>query len=134
VGIARRHPRRRVGPPGPAAGPGGVYLDLPAKLFAQSIDAAAGKNSLIKVVDPAPRQIPAPEAVKRALDLLKSAKKPLIILGKGAAYSQGRRDIKALVEKTAIPYLPMSMAKGCCRTHEQCASAAPLPLCCPRPT
>ena len=31
--------------------PGGVYLDLPAKLFAQSIDAAAGKNSLIKVVD-----------------------------------------------------------------------------------
>jgi hypothetical protein len=44
--------------------PGGVYLDLPAKLFAQSIDATAGKNSLIKVVDPAPRQIPAPEAVQ----------------------------------------------------------------------
>ncbi len=105
--------------------PGGVYLDLPAKLFAQSIDAAAGKNSLIKVVDPAPRQIPAPEAVKRALDLLKSAKKPLIILGKGAAYSQADADIKALVEKTAIPYLPMSMAKGLLPdTHEQCASAA----------
>src|SRR5260221_4118782 len=105
--------------------PGGVYLDLPAKLFAQSIDAAAGKNSLIKVVDPAPRQIPAPEAVKRALDLLKSAKKPLIILGKGAAYSQADADIKALVEKTAIPYLPMSMAKGLLPdTHEQSASAA----------
>src|SRR6266581_3423397 len=91
--------------------PGGVYLDLPAKLFAQSIDAAVGKSSLIKVVDPAPRQIPAPEAVKRALDLLKSAKKPLIILGKGAAYSQADADIRALVEKTGIPYLPMSMAK-----------------------
>jgi oxalyl-CoA decarboxylase len=105
--------------------PGGVYLDLPAKLFAQSIDAEAGRRTLIKVVDPAPKQIPAPEAVKRALELLKSAKKPLIILGKGAAYAQADADIKALVEKTGIPYLPMSMAKGLLPdTHEQCASAA----------
>jgi oxalyl-CoA decarboxylase len=103
----------------------GVYLDLPAKLFAQSIDAAVGKNSLIKVVDAAPRQIPAPEAVKRALDLLKGAKKPLIILGKGAAYAQADADIKSFVEKTGIPYLPMSMAKGLLPdTHELCASAA----------
>src|SRR5881409_1900433 len=48
--------------------PGGVYLDLPAKLFAQSIDAAAGRRTLIKVVDPAPKHIPAPESVQRALD------------------------------------------------------------------
>src|SRR5213075_3218603 len=84
--------------------PGGVYLDLPAKLFPQTLDAAVGKNSLIQVVDPAPKQIPAPESVKRALDLLRSAKKPLIILGKGAAYAQADADIKALVEKTGIPY------------------------------
>jgi oxalyl-CoA decarboxylase len=105
--------------------PGGVYLDLPAKLFAQSIDVAAGRSSLIKVVDAAPRQIPAPEAVKRALDLLRGAKKPLIILGKGAAYAQADAEIRALVEKTGIPYLPMSMAKGLLPdTHELCASAA----------
>jgi oxalyl-CoA decarboxylase len=105
--------------------PGGVYLDLPAKLFAQSVDAAVGRNSLIKVVDAAPRQIPSPEAVKRALDLLKSAKKPLIVLGKGAAYAQADADIKSLVEQTGIPYLPMSMAKGLLPdTHELCASAA----------
>jgi len=105
--------------------PGGVYLDLPAKLFAQSMDAAAGRATLIKVVDPAPRQIPAPEAVKRALDLLKGAKKPLIVLGKGAAYAQCDADIRALVEKTGIPYLPMSMAKGLLPdTHPQSASAA----------
>jgi len=105
--------------------PGGVYLDLPAKLFAQSIDAELGRKTLIKVVDPAPKQIPAPEAVKRALDLLRGAKKPLIILGKGAAYAQADADIRALVEKTGIPYLPMSMAKGLLPdTHEQCASAA----------
>ncbi len=105
--------------------PGGVYLDLPAKLFAQSIDAATGKASLIKVVDPAPRQIPAPDAVARALDLLKGAKKPLIVLGKGAAYAQADADIASLVEKTGIPYLSMSMAKGLLPdTHEQSASAA----------
>ena len=105
--------------------PGGVYLDLPAKLFAQSMEAQAGKNSLIKVVDPAPRQIPAPDAVQRALDLLKGAKRPLIILGKGAAYAQADAEIRALVEKTGIPYLPMSMAKGLLPdTHEQSASAA----------
>ena len=105
--------------------PGGVYLDLPAKLFAQTMDAVAGKNSLIKVVDPAPRQIPAADAVQRALDLLKSAKRPLILLGKGAAYAQADADIKTLVEKTGIPYLPMSMAKGLLPdTHEQSASAA----------
>ncbi len=105
--------------------PGGVYLDLPAKLFAQTMDAVAGKASLIEVVDPAPRQIPAPEAVKRALDLLKGAKRPLILLGKGAAYAQADADIRALVEKTGIPYLPMSMAKGLLPdTHEQSAAAA----------
>jgi oxalyl-CoA decarboxylase len=105
--------------------PGGVYLDLPAKLFPQTMEAAAGKASLIEVVDPAPRQIPAPEAVKRALDLMRSAKKPLIILGKGAAYAQADADVRALVERTGIPYLPMSMAKGLLPdTHAQCASAA----------
>ena len=105
--------------------PGGVYLDLPAKLFAQTMDAAAGKSSLIKVVDPAPRQLPAPDSVQRALALLKGAKRPLILLGKGAAYAQCDADIRALVETSGIPYLPMSMAKGLLPdTHVQSASAA----------
>ena len=105
--------------------PGGVYLDLPAKLFAQTMEAEAGRKSLIKVVDPAPRQIPAPDAVTRALALLKGAKKPLILLGKGAAYAQADTDIRTLIEKTGIPYLPMSMAKGLLPdTHEQSAAAA----------
>src|SRR5438445_7907112 len=105
--------------------PGGVYLDLPAKLFPQAIDAEAGRKSLIKVVDPAPRQIPAPDAVQRALELLKSAKRPLIILGNGAAYAQADDAIRALVEKSGIPFLPMSMGKGLLPdTHPLCAGAA----------
>src|SRR5213594_4450290 len=105
--------------------PGGVYLDLPAKLFPQALNAEAGRKSLIKVVDPAPRQIPAADGVQRALGLLKSAKRPLIILGKGAAYAQADAEIRALVEKTGIPYVPMAMAKGLLPdTHEQSAAAA----------
>ena len=105
--------------------PGGVYLDLPAKLFAQTMDAEAGRQSLVKVVDPAPRQLPSAESVTRALDLLKSAERPLIILGKGAAYAQADADIRAFVENSGIPYLPMSMAKGLLPdNHPQSAGAA----------
>jgi oxalyl-CoA decarboxylase len=105
--------------------PGGVYLDLPAKLFGQVMNAEAGRKSLVKVIDPAPAQTPAPAAVKRALDVLKSAKRPLIILGKGAAYAQADEAIKTLVEKSGIPFLPMSMAKGLLPdTHPLCAGAA----------
>jgi oxalyl-CoA decarboxylase len=105
--------------------PGGVYLDLPAKLFGQVIDAAAGKKSLVKVIDPAPAQIPSQDSVKRALDVLKSAKRPLIILGKGAAYAQADDAIRQFVEKSGAPFLPMSMGKGLLAdTHPQCAGAA----------
>jgi oxalyl-CoA decarboxylase len=105
--------------------PGGVYLDLPAKLFSQVMNAEAGAKSLVKVIDPAPAQLPAPAAVKRALDVLKGAKRPLIILGKGAAYAQADDEIRALVEKSGIPFLPMSMGKGLLPdTHPLCAGAA----------
>src|SRR3981081_4198572 len=105
--------------------PGGVYLDLPAKLFGQVMDAEAGKNSLVKVIDAAPAQIPAPDAVRRALDVLKGAKRPLIILGKGAAYAQADDAIRQLVAKSGVPFLPMSMGKGLLPdTHPQCAGAA----------
>jgi oxalyl-CoA decarboxylase len=105
--------------------PGGVYLDVPAKLLGQTMDAAAGAKSLVKVIDPAPAQIPAPDAVKRALDVLKSAKRPLIILGKGAAYAQVDDVVREFVEKSGVPYLPMSMAKGLLPDdHPQSAGAA----------
>ncbi|CAG9235403.1 oxalyl-CoA decarboxylase [Paraburkholderia sabiae] len=105
--------------------PGGVYLDLPAKLLSQTIDAVKAKQSIVRVIDAAPRQLPAPDSVKRAIDLLKGAKRPLVLLGKGASYSQADKEIRAFIEKTGIPYLPMSMAKGLLPdTHEQSASAA----------
>src|SRR6202046_2220893 len=92
--------------------PGGVYLDLTSEVLGATLDTDAATQSLVRVVEPAPRQIPDPESIKRALDLLASAQHPLIILGKGAAYAQADDAIRSFVEKTGIPYLPMSMAKG----------------------
>ncbi|MEO1264678.1 MAG: oxalyl-CoA decarboxylase [Pseudomonadota bacterium] len=105
--------------------PGGVYLDIPGALLGQTMDSAAGNASLVKVIDPAPKQLPSPDAVTRAIDLLKGAERPLIILGKGAAYDQSDDVVRAFVERSGAPYLPMSMAKGLLPdTHAQSASAA----------
>lgn len=105
--------------------PGGVYLDIPGAMLGQIMDAEEGKRSLVKVIDPAPRQTPSAEAVQRAIGVMKEAKRPLIVIGKGAAYDQSDDLIKELVEKSGYPFLPMSMAKGILPdTHPQCASAA----------
>ena len=105
--------------------PGGVYLDIPGKLLGQVMNEVDGMKSLVKVIDPAPSQSPAKSAVDRALEVIKSAQKPLIILGKGAAYAQEDDLVRSFVEKSGIPYLPMSMAKGLLPDdHEQSASAA----------
>jgi oxalyl-CoA decarboxylase len=105
--------------------PGGVYLDLPANLFAQVMDADAGQRSLVKVVDPAPAQVPSRTAIDRALEVLKGAKRPLLILGKGAAYAQCDDVVRRFVEATGAPYIAMSMAKGLLPdNHPQYAGAA----------
>jgi oxalyl-CoA decarboxylase len=105
--------------------PGGVYLDIPGDVLGQAMDAAAAADTVWRVVDPAPRQLPAPEAVDRALGVLAAAQRPLIVLGKGAAYAQADNVIREFVETTGIPFLPMSMAKGLLPdSHPQSVAAA----------
>ena len=98
---------------------------FPASVLSATLDAQDGVRSLVRVVDAVPRQIPAPESVERALDVLADAQRPLIILGKGAAYAQADADIRTFIERTGIPFLPMSMAKGLVPDdHLQSAAAA----------
>ena len=105
--------------------PGGVYLDITTAMLSATMDADEAKKSLFTPVDPSPAQILSDEAVERAVKLLMGAKKPLIIIGKGAAYSQADEKIRKFVESSGIPYLPMSMAKGLLPDdHPQCAAAA----------
>lgn len=93
--------------------PGGVYLDLPANTIGQQIEITDDSDAgIYEVVDPAPKQAPSDEAINRAVEVIKGAKKPLIILGKGAAYAQSEKLVQKLVADTDIPFLPMSMAKG----------------------
>ena len=105
--------------------PGGVYLDLTATVLSAGLEAETAARSLVEVVDAAPPQIPSPESVERAISLLTMAERPLIILGKGAAYAQAEDDIRRWIETTGIPFLPMSMAKGLLPdNHPQSAAAA----------
>jgi oxalyl-CoA decarboxylase len=105
--------------------PGGVYLDIPGEVLGETIDAVDAARTVWTVTDPAPRQLPAPEAVDHAIELLARAERPLIVLGKGAAYAQADEQIRAFVESTGIPFLPMSMAKGLLPdNHPQSVAAA----------
>lgn len=92
--------------------PGGVYLDVTTPCLGQVIDMSQAEELLYTPVDLCPAMPPAPEALDRAMELIASAKRPAFIIGKGAAYARVEEQMKAIVEKTGIPYLPMSMAKG----------------------
>lgn len=92
--------------------PGGVYLDITTPALGQIMDHAAAEALLQQPVDLKPAMVPAAEAVERAVNLLASAKKPAILIGKGAAMAQVEDLVKKLVESTGVPFYPMSMAKG----------------------
>ncbi|NRO27229.1 Oxalyl-CoA decarboxylase [Lactobacillus helveticus] len=84
--------------------PGGVYLDLPAATVTDTVAQKSDAN-IYKVVDAAPKQLPSDEAIDRAVELLKNAKHPVILLGKGAAYARSENEVRELVDKTKIPFL-----------------------------
>jgi len=92
--------------------PGGVYIDMTTPALAEVMDASEAEKLFYEPVDIYSPVAPNADAVKRAAELLVNAKLPAILLGKGAAYAQAEKQVKELVEKYNIPYLPMSMAKG----------------------
>lgn len=92
--------------------PGGVYIDMTTPALGEIMDAAEAEKLLYQPVDLYSPVAPNSRAVDRAVELLTSAKRPAILLGKGAAYAQIDDKIKTLIETYNIPYFPMSMAKG----------------------
>src|SRR5260370_6247792 len=98
---------------------------MTAEVVGAALDVDTAKKSLVKVVDPAPQSPPAPQSVSRAIELLANAQRPLVILGKGAAYARAENEIRSFIETTGMPFLPMSMAKGLLPDeHPQSAAAA----------
>ncbi|MCH5226359.1 MAG: oxalyl-CoA decarboxylase [Muribaculaceae bacterium] len=92
--------------------PGGVYVDMSEVALAEVIDASEAEKLFYTPVDIYSPVAPNEDSVKKAVETLTSAKRPAILIGKGAAYAQVEDKIKTLVETYKIPYLPMSMAKG----------------------
>lgn len=92
--------------------PGGVYIDMTTPALGEVMDAAEAEKLFYNPVDVYSPVAPNQESVNRAVELITNAKRPAILLGKGAAYAQVDDKIKELIETYKIPYLPMSMAKG----------------------
>ena len=68
---------------------------------------------------------PDPAALAAAVALLKSAPRPLIVIGKGAAYARADGPLRALVSSSGIPFLATSMGRGVVPDdHLACANAA----------
>lgn len=92
--------------------PGGVYIDMTTPALAEVMDASEAEKLFYEPVDVYSKVLPNAESVQRAADILLNAKRPAILVGKGAAYARSEELMKELVETYKIPYLPMSMAKG----------------------
>ncbi|MCM1518029.1 MAG: oxalyl-CoA decarboxylase [Pseudoflavonifractor sp.] len=92
--------------------PGGVYIDMTTPALAEIMNREDAEKLFYQPVDLYSPVAPNQASVDRAVEILTSAKRPAILLGKGAAYAQVDDKIKKLIETYKIPYLPMSMAKG----------------------
>lgn len=109
--------------------PGGCYLDLPTDVLHQKL-ALAQAEELISKAFAEERESEtggtiSGEDVSRAVSALRGAQRPLIVVGKGAAYSRAEDSLRKLVESTGIPFLPTPMGKGLIPdTHELAATAA----------
>ena len=88
--------------------PSASFVDLPADLIQGSVSSV---ESVSKVPDP-PRSCAEEARIFKVTQLVKGAKAPLIVVGKGAAYARAENSIRQLVERTQIPFLPTPMGKG----------------------
>jgi 2-hydroxyacyl-CoA lyase 1 len=90
--------------------PGAVYLDLPNDVI--TARAEEGEIEFRPRCDDPPTTLADPAAVERALAALRSAERPLVIVGKGAAYARAEREVREFIERTKLPFLPSPMGKG----------------------
>ena len=90
--------------------PGAAYLDLLDDVISGTVDEA-----LVKYPPPVPeppRTVVAPEYVEQAVDALRSASNPLVIIGKGMAYARAEDDVRQFIESTQLPFLASPMGRG----------------------
>lgn len=92
--------------------PGATYVDLPANII-QSKDNDVTFDLLKQIKNvPAPRAAGDPAKIAEAAALIRDAKFPLLILGKGAAYAKAEETIRKFQGNTNMQFLPTPMGKG----------------------
>ncbi|CAB4023634.1 2-hydroxyacyl- lyase 1, partial [Paramuricea clavata] len=101
--------------------PGVSYIDIPGDMVLGTTD----NISVTPACLPPPKALAEPSAIQQALNVLKEAKRPLVIIGKGAGYGRAEKEICKFVEKFGLPFLPTPMGKGVISDqHPLCAAAA----------
>ena len=90
--------------------PGPSYLDIADDLIGGSCD--VDKVVQVEKCPDPPRIQTLPQYIDQALDVLQSAKNPLVIIGKGMAYSRAEEEVRAFIERTQLPFLASPMGKG----------------------
>lgn len=89
--------------------PGAAYLDFPDDIIRAEVDES--KGAVPRVEDP-PRSLADPQAIEDALSVLESAERPLVVVGKGMAWSRAEDEVRAFIERTQLPFLASPMGKG----------------------
>jgi 2-hydroxyacyl-CoA lyase 1 len=90
--------------------PGAVYLDMPEDVISGSVE--EDHVDFPATVAEAPRSLAPTDRVEAALDVLEQAEKPLVIIGKGMAWSRAEDEVRAFIERTQLPFLASPMGKG----------------------
>uniref|UniRef100_A0A6A7G7L4 2-hydroxyacyl-CoA lyase 2 n=1 Tax=Hirondellea gigas TaxID=1518452 RepID=A0A6A7G7L4_9CRUS len=90
--------------------PGPTFVSIAANLISGQIQES--KLVYPPQYAPPPRSLADPVFVEKAVSAILSAKRPLIIVGKGAAYARAEHESLQIVEETQIPFLPTPMGKG----------------------
>jgi 2-hydroxyacyl-CoA lyase 1 len=90
--------------------PGATYLDMPDDIIQGTCE--LDKIAEAERVPEPPRTVAPAENVEAALNLLEKAQRPLVILGKGMAWSRGEDEVRAFIERTQVPFVRSPMGKG----------------------
>jgi 2-hydroxyacyl-CoA lyase 1 len=90
--------------------PGPVYIDLPGDLLLSKADAST--INYLPLVEEIPALIVPQDVVSKTLQILRSAKSPLVIVGKGVAYGNAEKEMREFIEKSNLPFLATPMGKG----------------------
>ena len=93
-----------------ASPPGPVYIDFPADLLRSTTETPP--KSLRLACKPAP-VYPDPGLVQKAAELIKQAKNPLVIIGKGTGDSEA--SVRKFIDTTQLPFIATPMGKGVVR-------------------